>query len=135
MIPIPRILILGALLLAAGATSGFAEIEQRLVRSTRLPATAVDVATTADGQRTFVLLANGTVQLYDTGGSSMGQFVVPAKARAIAPSPDGSLLYVTVGDELQMVAVEMVHQLEVTDSPFRGPAEAPVTVAVFNDFQ
>ena len=133
--PTPSILFTAALLLAASATAGSAEVEQRLARSVRLPAAAVDVATTADGQRTFVLLANGTVQIYDARGSSMGQFAVPAKARSIDPSPDGSLLYVTVGDELQVLAVEMVHQIEVAGSPFRGPPDAPVTVAVFNDFQ
>ena len=131
----PRILCVSALLLTTGATSGSAEVEQRLARSIRLPAAAVDVATTADGQRTYVLLADGTVQIYDDAGASLGQLTLGSKARAIAPSPDGSVLYVTVGDELQVVAVEMVYQLEVADSPFRGPADAPVTVAVFNDFQ
>ena len=135
MDPTPRILFAAALLLTAGATTGTAEVEQRLSRSIRLPDAAIDVAATADGKRTFVLLANGTVQLYDAGGRSQGQLTVPAKARAISPSPDGSLLYVAVGNELQVVAVDMVHQLDVTGSPFRGPADAPVTVAVFDDFQ
>ncbi|MDF1552550.1 MAG: hypothetical protein P1P84_05780 [Deferrisomatales bacterium] len=135
MDPTPRLLFTAALLLVAGATAGSAEVEQRLARSIRLPDAAVDVAATADGQRTYVLLANGTVQIYDGGGTPLGTLTLGNGARAIAPSPDGSLLYATVGDELQVVAVDMVYQLDVAGSPVRGPAEAPVTVAVFNDFQ
>ena len=77
----------------------------------------------------------GCKHRYRTGLYRVGQLTVPAQARAIAPSPDGSLLYVTVGEELQIIGVDLVHKLDVAGSPYRGPADAPVDVVVFNDFQ
>lgn len=130
-----RLSCIAVLLLTLGATAGFAQVEQRQLRTLALPAAALDVATSADGQRTFVLLADGAVQLYDPSGSLLGRFTVDKGARAIAPSPDGNQVYVSVGEELRLIAVDFVHQLDLTDVPSRGPAAAPVTLAVFSDFQ
>ena len=125
----------GAALLAAAAIPAEAEVEQHLARVAPLPAEARDVAVTADGQRTYVLLDGGTVQVLNAAGAPLGQVTVPAETTAIAPSPDGARLYVTAGKELRVIGVDLVHQIEVAGSPVLGAADAPVTVTVFNDFQ
>ena len=130
-----RRITLAAALLVTAVLPAVAEVEQRLVRSLPLPGAALDVAVTADGQRTFVLLTGGTVQVLNGAGTPLGQLTVPAGATGISPAPDGSLLYVTAGSELQVVGVDLVHDIDLAGSPFRGPADAPVAVTVFTDFQ
>jgi DNA-binding beta-propeller fold protein YncE len=112
-----------------------AEIDFRPVRTTDMKETVLDVAITANGQRTYVLLAEGKVSVQDARGLSLGTLQVGKGARAISTSPDGSLLYVADGQQLQTIAVELVQELDLAGSPFRGPEDAPVTIAVFNDFQ
>jgi protein-disulfide isomerase len=105
------------------------------VPSVRLPKTALDVATTVDGTRVFVLLKGGEVQILTPMGEVLEHFNVAAEAEQLAVSPEGDRLYLTVGQELRMVEISARHDLPVLNSPSKGPGNAPVTLTVFSDFQ
>jgi protein-disulfide isomerase len=65
----------------------------------------------------------------------LGRFSVAAEAGQLAISPEGDRLYLTVGQELQVVEIASPLDLPVLNSPAKGPDEAPVTMTVFSDFQ
>ncbi|MEW6219052.1 MAG: hypothetical protein AB1634_05875 [Thermodesulfobacteriota bacterium] len=96
-----------------------------------------DVSVSADGQWTFVLAEGGTVLLYGPQGELVDRLQVPADTTGIAVWPDGSrLLASSAGKpDVAVYEVELVVAINVEGSPFKGPATAPVTVAVFSDFQ
>ena len=114
-----------------------AEVVSRTLATVTTEQAPLDVATSADGRWTFLLLRGGEVQILDPGGQLQGSFQAGEKASSIASSQRGDLLYVTDWDskELRIVAVEFVHEIDVSGSPLKGPAEAAVTIAVYSDFQ
>jgi protein-disulfide isomerase len=126
---------LALLLILFQALPGTAAMQVEGTRSQLLPKAALDVATTLDGARVFVLLRGGEVQVLAPGGELLGRFSVAAEAGQLAISPEGDRLYLTVGQELQVVEIASPLDLPVLNSPAKGPDEAPVTMTVFSDFQ
>jgi protein-disulfide isomerase len=104
-------------------------------QSVRLTKMALDVATTADGSKVFVLLKGGEVQMLAPSGELLERFSVAADAEQLAISPEGDRLYLTVGQELRLVELAALHDLPALNSPVKGSVDAPVTMTVFSDFQ
>ena len=126
---------LALLLTLFQALPGMAAMQVEGVQAQRLPKAALDVAATLDGARVYVLLKGGEVQVLAPNGELLGRFSVAAEAEQLAVSPEGDRLYLTSGQELQIVELATLHDLPVLNSPVRGPADAPVTLTVFSDFQ
>jgi hypothetical protein len=130
---------IGFALLAAVVLPRFsgAAVESEVLKSLSLEAAPLDVAVSADGRWTFVLLPKGEIQVYSASGELQGGLRVGEGAERIAPSPQGDRLFVTSRSpqELSIVGVDFVYPIDVTGSPFKGPAGAPVVVAVYSDFQ
>ena len=126
---------LALLLTLFQAMPGMATMQVEAVQAQRLPKAALDVAATLDGARVYVLLKGGEVQVLAPNGELLGRFSVAAEAEQLAVSPEGDRLYLTSGQELQIVELATLHDLPVLNSPVRGPADAPVTLTVFSDFQ
>jgi len=104
-------------------------------QSVPLTKTVLDVATTADGSKVFVLLKGGEVQMLAPNGELLERFSVAADAGQLAVSPEGDRLYLTVGQELRLVELAALHDLPALNSPVKGSVDAPVTMTVFSDFQ
>ena len=131
-----RILILVLSLLFL-ATSVVADVEWQLNRNIQLPSTPVDITTSADGQKIFVLLKKGEVQIYDTNGQRQETLKFDTAADKIIVSPDGEklLLSDSKGKQVQLVSLSYVKPIDIAGSPFTGPNDAKVVVAVYSDFQ
>lgn len=126
--------LLAVLLLLGSALPLHAALLVEHTQSISLGKDILDAAATADGAGLFVL-AKGEVQLLGTDGKLLERFPVPADAERITVSPDGSRLYLAAGQTLRMVELANEVSLPVLNSPARGPANAPVTLTVFSDFQ
>lgn len=126
--------LLAAALVPRGAV---AAVQGEVVKTLPMTAAPLDVAASADGRWTFVLLPGGEVRVYSAVGELQGSLQVGESAERIAPSPQGDRLFVThrAPEEVAVVAVDFVYPVEVTGSPYKGPVDAPVVVAVFSDFQ
>ncbi len=134
--------VLSALSLLAALFAGppgdaMADIEWEVLNSLALDEAPVDLAVSPDGQRAFVLTRTGEVLIYSGSGKLEGRMQLKDKADRIAVSPKGDLLFLTSssGKTLQIASVQYVQDIEVGGSPFMGPPDAPVVVAVFSDFQ
>ena len=129
------ILVLISVLLVGSVAS--AEVEWQVSQDLKLPAAPVDIATSADGQKVFVLLKGGEVRIYDANGQLQEEVRLEVTADKIAVSPDGERLVLSDSEtkQIRMVSLDYIKPIDITGSPFKGPADAKVVVAVYSDFQ
>jgi DNA-binding beta-propeller fold protein YncE len=115
-----------------------AEIERGDSRSFKLDAKPIDMTITADGKYIFVLAEGGRVLSYDnTSGELKGTINVSESAMSIATSSSGDFLLLadSKSNTLEMVGISFVEEIDIAGLPFKGPADAPVVIAVFSDYQ
>jgi len=135
------LLLARAFLLVAGLASfsqtAQAEVEWKVLRSLDLQATPLDVAPSADGQRLFVL-TRGEIMIYSlVEGRMTDHIAVDAGFDRIIALPGADVLTVSnsIRKNVQVVMIENIYKIGTTGLPFRGPKDAPVTIAVFDDYQ
>lgn len=136
MVTIWRTAILLLLMVALGSPA-YAELEKTIFKSEALPAAPLSIAQSVSDGRLFVLLEGGQVLIFSANGERLEQLNVDADATSLEVTPDGQRLYIgkAKSKELQLVDLDFIYQLPVNNSPIRGPANAPVTITLFSDFQ
>lgn len=98
---------------------------------------ALDLAVSTDGRWTYVLTKAGEVAIYGISGDLLQTLKVGKGFDRMEYSPAGNRLLLSGSgkQELKILTLSMLYELDYRGSPFKGPADAPVTIAVFNDFQ
>lgn len=124
-------------LLVASAGPCRAALEWEILKSLNTGARPVDVAVSADGKSVFVLTDDGVVSIYTGDGALTEKITVGSQAERIAVAPEGDRLYVAQrqGRRVDVIQLDYVRQINLTGAPFKGSEKAPVTIAVFSDFQ
>ena len=114
-----------------------AEVEKGESRSLQLDAKPIDMASSADGKYTFVLAEGGKIFILDASGTIKGTISVNESVMSIGTSPKGDFLLLadSKSNTLEFVRISFVVDIDVAGLPFKGPADAPVVVAVFSDYQ
>jgi DNA-binding beta-propeller fold protein YncE len=114
-----------------------AAVEWEILKSLTPGARPLDVAVSADGKLVFVLTEDGAVSIYTGDGVLADKIVVGGQAERIAVAPDGERLYVTQRQSrrVDVIQLDYVREVNVSGAPFKGNEKAPVTIAVFSDFQ
>jgi DNA-binding beta-propeller fold protein YncE len=128
-------LVLAFLVASAGPCR--AALEWEILKSLNTGARPVDVAVSADGKSVFVLTDDGVVSIYTGDGALTEKIPVGGQPERIAVAPEGDRLYVTQrqGRRVDVIQLDYVRQINLTGAPFKGSEKAPVTIAVFSDFQ
>lgn len=114
-----------------------AEVDLEVLGNMALDATPVDVAVSEDGRWIYVLTTEARLHIYSHKGELKGSVAVPAGSQRIASGPGDDILFVTNTDNrtVQAVRVNLQHAFTSEQSPTKGPAEAPVTLTLFTDFE
>lgn len=97
----------------------------------------VDMAHSLDGKYVFILNDKNQVQIFNGKGKLQGSVPVDKGVTAIDIAPQGEVLYLinNSNNTFSSIDISFVREIDITGSPFEGPAEAPVTIAVFTDFE
>jgi len=125
------------LLLPAGVVMSRAAVDSSLVKTLKIGKKSLDMAATADGKLLFVL-TRGEVLVYNARSAKLsGRISVDPGVNRISISPRGNELFATNGKtkSLSVIRVSFVYDIDVKGAPFKGPADAPVVIAVFDDYQ
>jgi hypothetical protein len=105
--------------------------------STKIEKTPVDVAVSLNGRWVFVLTAQGSILIYSGDGRLEDEITVGNHVDGIKVGPEQDILLLTSrkNKTVEILVLDFVQNIDISNSPFKGPADAAVTIAVFSDFQ
>lgn len=135
----PIVALLGCLALAVSLlpVAAAAQVDWSLEKRIAVDARVLDVANSQNGQLLFVLVP-GEVRVYALpDGQETGRIPVDPAFERISHSQKDNLLFLTgaASKKVEVVQVSRVRSIDVSGLPFRGPADARVTIVVFDDYQ
>ena len=114
-----------------------AEIEWKIRKQVPLTSAPLDNAVSADGQLLYLLSA-GEILVYSLSqNKTIDTIPIDKDYDRISVSPRGDSLFVSssAGKSLKIIDLEFIYRIDVSGLPVKGPADAPVTIAVFSDYQ
>ncbi len=114
-----------------------ADIEWKVMKDLDLKATPLDVTPSADGKWLFILTP-GQILVYSfMEGKITDRIPVDKDFDRIASLPRADMVTISSSAKktLQIIALEAVYKIDITDLPFKGPQDARVTLVVFDDYQ
>ena len=117
-------------LLAAG-------LDWQVINQIKLEGAPLDVATSTDGRWIFVL-TQGEVLVYSTLEEKVVNRIPVDKIFDMLThsEKDNTLVLGShSGKTLKIIQLEVIHTIDISGLPFKGPEHAPVTIAVFGDYQ
>jgi len=126
------------LLIVLGAAPGsFAAVEWDLQHTFKMDQPPLDVAVSPDGKHIFVLTSGGTIFVYAQDGKLEDKIQVGNHVDQIKMGPAGKRLFITSRKDktVQVVTLHFIVDINVSGSPYKGPRDAPVVIAVFSEFQ
>lgn len=127
--------VVGLVILWMAGTS-WAKVDWEVQKNLDLHGKPLDMATTPNGSQIFVLLKGGKILVCSPGGEISERIKVDPEAERIEISPAGDHLYIgTRKGKLLLVSLDFISDINTSGAPVRGPANAPVQIIVFSDFQ
>ena len=102
-----------------------------------LKAPPLDVSESIDGAWLFILTP-GEILLYSIPEDAVKHRIPVGKGfDRLIYSPRSNSLILTSSFEkaVKVIQLETIHKIDISGLPFQGPEHAPVTIAVFSDYQ
>lgn len=137
----PRLFLLLAFLTLAyilsPAPPAEAAVELIPVKTINTKDTPVDTAIAPNGQTFFVLTKEGELQMYSPTGDLQNTLKVDKDFDGIEVAPNGDMIFLTNREKksIQIITLDYLAAIDLAGSPTKGPANAPVVIAIFSDFQ
>lgn len=114
-----------------------AAVEFNIQKTLQTDAAPIDVAVSVDGRATFVLTENGHVLVYDSRGNLTESINIGSHIDGIDLDPSGERLFATSRQNktVEIIQLDFIKNINTEGAMFKGPANAPVTIVVFSEFQ
>jgi hypothetical protein len=112
-------------------------MEWRVVKELQLKDQPLDMANALDGKTLFILVS-GEVLIQNMRSNDISQRIPVGKEfDRLAYSPRNNTLILTSSSAktLKIIQLDRIHQFDYSGLPYMGPKNAPVTIAVFSDYQ
>ncbi len=113
------------------------DVQWDVYQTLQLDETPIDLAVAPDGNRIYVLTEQGQVLIYSGNTQVQAKIEVGKHVDRIKVGPRGDTLILSSGKNktIQVVVLDFVQKINTSGAPFKGPADAPVVIAVFDDFE
>ena len=115
----------------------YAEIDLTLIKQTNLDVQPLDIATSADGEMIYVL-ARGEILIYSIDeGKVSNRIPIDKDFDKLTYAAKDNVLILTSSSSktLKIIQVDFIYKIAIDGLPFKGPSDAAVTIAVFDDYQ
>ena len=115
----------------------FATVDWNIAKTFNLKSPPLDMAISRNGSWIFVLTDQGKILIYSSKGSLDSTIDIGNHVDQIKAGPVDELLIVksSKNKTVQLLALDFVKTIDISGAPFKGPADAPVVIAVFSEFQ
>ena len=113
------------------------DIDWTLLKQFQLNGKPLDIAASGDGKLFFVLTP-GEVAVYSNFAEKpFKQISIDGDFDRMIYSEKNSTLILTnaATNTIKILGIDLVQEISIEGSPFKGPENAPVTLAVFDDYQ
>ena len=108
-----------------------------LIKQTNLDVQPLDIATSADGKMIYVL-ARGEILIYSIEeGKVSNRIPIDKNFDKLTYAAKDNILILTSSSSktLKIIQVDFIYNVALDGLPFKGPSDAAVTIAVFDDYQ
>jgi len=114
-----------------------ADVDWSIIKQIELSGKPLDIAASGDGKWIFILVP-GEILVYSISEDKItNRIPIDKDFDRITHSEKTNSLILTSSSSkrLKIIQGEPIHKIDLSGLPFKGPADAPVTVAVFDDYQ
>lgn len=114
-----------------------ADMEWRVIKEIDLKNQPLDVVTALDGKTIFILVP-GEVLIQDMKTYDISQRISVGKEfdrLTHSPSKNILILSSSTANTLKIIQLKRIYQFDFSGLPYLGPKDAPVTIAIFSDYQ
>jgi predicted DsbA family dithiol-disulfide isomerase len=114
-----------------------AGIDWKEIKEVKLDARPLDTVVSDDEKQVFILTPEEIVVYSNTENKVTGKIKVGKNFDHLAISPKNNMLILSNGNSntIKFIKYEFIHEIDTTGLPFKGAENAPVVVAVFDDYQ
>ncbi len=125
------------LFLLAGFAESFATVEWNVRHTLKIEKKLRDAVMSTNGKWIYVLTDESEVLIYAPNGRLRDRISVSDSIDGIKAGPREDTLLLTSRKDstVQIITLDFIYNINVENSPFKGPTDAPVVIATFNDFQ
>jgi hypothetical protein len=109
------------------------QVRQKL----QLDQTPIDMLVSSNNQWIYILTDDGQILIYAARGRLKDSIQVGPHVDQIKAGPRDDMLFLLSRESksVQVISIDFTENIATRGSPTKGPLDAPVTVAVFSDFQ
>lgn len=131
------LILMVSLVIAANSLAATVGVEANRVKQLAIDKPPLDVETSTDGKLMFVLVPGEVLIYSDLGDQPTSRIAVDNHFDRLAFAEDLDILILSSNSskKVDIVRIDLISEVITDGSPYRGKADAPVTIAVFDDYQ
>lgn len=123
-----------SLCFATLSSAGVAELRQ--LTTLEFEKTPLQIAPSSDGRRLYVMTDDHQLLIYTLAGDLQGQVMLDPQVDQFVPlGPQHMLLQKSAQKQASIALIEVSQNIDISAAPVLGDETAPVTIAVFSDFE
>ena len=114
-----------------------AEVEYNVLKTFKLEDQPVDMAFSANRNEIYVLNPKGELLIYDANSRLTEKINVGEDYDRLQLIQGSNVLCLSSRKDkkIQIIRLEFIQKIDTLGSPYKGPEDAPVVIAVFSEFQ
>jgi len=112
-------------------------LEYEVLSKWQIDQSPIDIVHSLDGKYVFILTSDQQVLIYTSKGKLEGSVPVDKGVNAIDIAPRAELLYLIDSEKKSFttMSISFIRHINTAGSPYKGPADAPITITLFTDFE